>query len=454
MEYLNIIFLNSLSCLIIILNGLAYRKLLNFNKIADNLLEAGLYGIISISLITFITNFFFKISNVASLVILIVPILFVISQIKSKKKELVLISIFLGLLSSLIIYLENTNRPDAGLYHLPFISIINDFKIIIGSANLEFRYGHTSILQYLSASYNNLIFSEKGILLPHANIFSFVVIYLINLIRVNSGFLKIFFFVFLFNILYSMNRYSGFGNDDPAHMFYFLSLCNFIYFYFNRDDDKIKNVIYFSLYAFLIKPFLILVFIFPLILLLEKRTKVFTVTNIFCLTIVLLWFLKNILISSCALYPVSITCIKNVEWSTYNSKVSNPERASRKSEAWAKDWPNSETSLIDSDYIKNFQWVNTWKKNHFKVVIKEIIPQLILVLLLILLIPRKIVEEISKKLRLKILMIGLISFTLWFIKFPIYRYGHAYIITLINSLLLFPILDNLNFLKFKKKKYY
>ena len=93
-------------------------------------------------------------------------------------------------------FFDNTNRPDAGLYHLPFINIINDSKIIIGSANLEFRYGHTSILQYLSAAFNNIVFSEKGILLPLANTFSIVVLYFLNLIKNNSGILKIIFFLF------------------------------------------------------------------------------------------------------------------------------------------------------------------------------------------------------------------------------------------------------------------
>ena len=62
-----------------------------------------------------------------------------------------------------------------------FIKIINESKIILGSANLEFRFGHTSILQYLSAAFNNLIFSELGILLPLANIFSIAVFYLLEL---------------------------------------------------------------------------------------------------------------------------------------------------------------------------------------------------------------------------------------------------------------------------------
>ena len=455
MEFLNIIYLNSLSCLTIILNGIAFRKAFNFENVNKNFLEAGLYGLISISFITFIANFVFKISNIMSIFILIIPILFVLKQIIPKTKELLLMSILLGLISSFIMYLDNTNRPDAGLYHLPFINIINDSKIIIGSANLEFRFGHTSVLQYLSAAFNNNIFSENGILLPQANIFSIVVLYFLNLLKVNNTYLKLFFFIFLFNILYSMNRYSGFGNDDPAHMFYFLSICNLVYFYFDKDKNKIKNIIFFSLFAFLIKPFLILVFIFPLILLIDKETKIFTKTNIFCLLIIIFWGLKNILISSCALYPVSLTCIKNVEWTTYKSRISNPERASRTSEAWAKDWPNKNIIIDQSEYIKKFRWVETWKKNHFNVFLNEIIPQLILIFLIIIFFPNILNNNnIDRSLKIKIFFVGLISFSLWFIKFPIYRYGQAYIITFINSLMFFPFFKNIRIFNFNNENVY
>ena len=51
----------------------------------------------------------------------------------------------------LLIALSNTYRPDAGLYHLPYINILNENKIILGISNLHQRFGHTSIMQYLSA---------------------------------------------------------------------------------------------------------------------------------------------------------------------------------------------------------------------------------------------------------------------------------------------------------------
>ena len=54
------------------------------------------------------------------------------------------------------------------LYHLPYINILNESNLIIGLSNLHFRYGHISIIQYISAIYNNSIFTDNGILVPTA----------------------------------------------------------------------------------------------------------------------------------------------------------------------------------------------------------------------------------------------------------------------------------------------
>ena len=70
MEYLIIILLNSLSCILLISNGLVFKKILKFENIYENIIESGLYGIILISLISLFVNFFVKISSTVSLLIL------------------------------------------------------------------------------------------------------------------------------------------------------------------------------------------------------------------------------------------------------------------------------------------------------------------------------------------------------------------------------------------------
>lgn len=440
MEYFTIILLNSLSCILLISNGLVFKKIFKFENIQENIIESGIYGIILISIITLFLNFFVKISSSISLLILFLPLIFVYKDIYFLKKKILNLSIILGIISSLIMFIDNTNRPDAGLYHLPYINIINESKIVLGVANLEFRFGHTSILQYLSSAFNNIIFSNKGILIPLANIFAFISIYLLYLIKKHKNILRIIFFLFLFNILYSMNRYSGFGNDDPAHMFLYLTVCSYILTFFNDNKDSKKNVIFFSTYAFLIKPFLILIFLMPLFLLFTNKIKLFSKVNFFCLAILSLWFLKNILVSSCILYPEPKLCFKSLPWTTFYSSVSNPERAKKTSEAYAKDWSNKKFKIDKSEYLKKFNWLSTWKNNHFEIVIIEILPQIILVIMLILIKPSShSFHKFSNNLAWQIFFIGLISSVLWFFKFPLYRYGQGYIITFINSFFLLTL---------------
>ncbi len=440
MEYLIIILLNSLSCILLISNGLVFKKIFKFENINENIIESGIYGIILISLTTLFLNFFVKISSFVSLLILFLPIIFVYKDIYFLRKRIFNLSIILGIISSLIMFLDNTNRPDAGLYHLPYINIINDSKIILGSANLEFRFGHSSILQYLSSAFNNVLFTSKGILIPLANIFAFVSFYLLYLIKKNKNVLRVIFFLFIFNIFYSMNRYSGFGNDDPGHMFLYLSVCCYILTFFNSNKDIKKNVIFFSTYAFLIKPFLIMVFLLPLFLLFNKKIKFFSKVNFFCLIFISIWFLKNIFVSSCILYPEPKLCFKSLSWTTFNSSYASPLRVKKTSEAWAKDWPNKKINIDKAEYIKKLNWISTWKENHFKIFVIEILPQIILVISIIFLKPSShSFHKFSNNLALHIFVIGLISTLLWFLKFPIYRYGQGYIITFINSFYLLSL---------------
>ena len=67
-------------------------------------------------------------------------------------------------------------RPDAGLYHLPFINILHHEKIVLGLSNLHFRFGHISIIQYFSAISNNILFGLNGIVFAGALISSAIII--------------------------------------------------------------------------------------------------------------------------------------------------------------------------------------------------------------------------------------------------------------------------------------
>ena len=105
---------------------------------------------------------------------------------------------------------------------MPYINILNENNLIIGVTNLHFRYGHTSILQYSSAIFNNIIIGSNGILILPAIFFLSLVGYFFENInnKKSDNLIRYISFIFLSYCLINMNRYSSWGNDDFASILF------------------------------------------------------------------------------------------------------------------------------------------------------------------------------------------------------------------------------------------
>ena len=168
----------------------------------------------------------------------------------------------------LIIY-SNEYRPDAGLYHIPYVQILNENKIILGLSNLHSRFGHVSIIQYLSAFNYSHFLKEYGTLIPLSSIVSFIILYffndIINYLKKKDTFSlgKLFSLIILIYISYKINRYSEFGNDAPAHIFLFYLISFFLYSKGNSYKELYLTSLY-SVFIFSNKVFMGLSFIIPI----------------------------------------------------------------------------------------------------------------------------------------------------------------------------------------------
>ena len=132
----------------------------------SNIFELFFFGAFLLSFIALFLNFFFSLDKLLNTVIFILPfVLFLFIFDKNFLKKAIIYSIPIALLFCLTVSYDGTYRPDAGSYHLPYISILNESKILIGINNIHYRFWHTSIMQYLSAIFNNNIFNEKGIII-------------------------------------------------------------------------------------------------------------------------------------------------------------------------------------------------------------------------------------------------------------------------------------------------
>lgn len=406
-------------------------------------------GAILISFISLLVNFFFPLNQmIGNLFIGLSLLIFTYSLYLEKNKiKILLYVIILSILSTLLILYSNIYRPDAGLYHLPYIQIIQENKILLGLTNIHFRFGHTSILQYLSAIYNNGLMPIETITLPPSIIVGAFYIYFLSFYdkRLVSLELKIFVSLVTIYTFYSFNRYSNFGNDVISHLFFFLFLIRIL-----QTDLKLKkindfgNLVIISTFAFMQKVFMIFLPIICFFIFIKFfiRKNIFKNIQIFFpMAFIFLWLIKNIFISGCLVYPINFLCFENLSY----LDIQSVKKVEVSSESWAKDWPNRLDNKISmEEFNKNFNWLPTWSVNHLYVILEKFLPFLIFVFLnlciLVILFRRKNMY-FNKNFQIKFYILSLITFALsllWFLKFPIYRYGQSFLASFI--ILLFCIL--------------
>ena len=418
-------------------------------------------GAIAISSVGLLLNFFIPLSQLTNtLVYILIIIIFLLKTKLNFDKKIFLFLIISSLLTFLLIIKSNVNRPDAGLYHLPYISILNENKIFFGLSNIHSRFAHVSIIQYLSAINNNYLFLNNGISIPLASIVSFFYLYFFfdvwtiikNKEHINIS--KIFSLFILIYISFKITRYSSFGNDAVAHLSYFYLISCIL-----RNTLKEVNfskILLISVFIFINKPMLGLVFLIPsTIFLIKNNFKFIKIFNpIFSLPILLLsiWLIKNIIISGCVIFPIKNSCIEKLPW----TNIQQIKSSQTEGQAWSKGWPDRDDKKISmQEFSKDFNWVSAWGKKHMKYILNIITPYIVVLLLIIIFINNRTKNHKSSKNKDKDLLIrlwlsiltSLIGTFSFFLIFPIYRYGYSYLITLISLLFIIPINNNTKSIK-------
>lgn len=440
----------------------------NKKNLTSEICKIGIFGSIILSFISLLLNFYFPIDQYISTVIFLfflIPTLIYFIKVKTLKYTLI-ISIISGAVTTLIIVLDNIYRPDAGLYHLPYTNIINENKVIFGVANIHFRFGHISILQYLNAIYNNLLFGDNGILLPIASIFSLLIIFFIselyNEIKKKKIYSLYIFFIITY-ILYGYNRYSEFGNDALGHILLLFVSSIFLKNIQLKQNKTVKEIVLLSIFIFMNKPTLIAVFAIPFYFIIssKKMTKFINKTNFFTIIFLLLWIIKNIITSGCAIYPITKTCFTNLSWYSNDEKFNISSKIqSLDNEAWTKGWPdNKDLNITQQEYVKKFNWLPVWANHHGLVILKKLSIFLLFLIAIDLVLVRSLNKITIKKNKLlniennKLLYLILVSGSgtlLWFLKFPVYRYGSSYIVIFFISLNIFILKNYIRNINSKK----
>lgn len=449
-------------CLFLSLSGFLLKKLVLLDDDIKNFEENGIFGFIFIGFISLTVNFFYPLNFLINnlLFLVITTAAFKLNFFNQNKIKLIKKIFYVSFFCYILFIYSNVNTPDALLYHLPYSKIINDHKIVIGLSNIHFRFGHTSIFQYISSFFNNSLFNENGILIPIGLLTSFFFFYSFRLFRnefkIDITRLKSYFtFLILIFSLYSFNRYSGYGNDAQVHIYYFLAvLYLFNFFIIKKSLLTFKKLSLIFLFTFLIKPFYLISIIIPCIIFVLIRKDFIIIRSrffIFSSFLFLLWIIKNLLITGCLIYPVHNTCVKSLIWYDKNTKI-----VSTSGEAWSKAWPqNLNKNLNQDEFNKNFNWVSAWAKTHLNVIIEKLLPVIFFIIINILFFYftrclKKNYQNHKNNFYLLNLLMSLFFVILWFLKFPIYRYGLSFIYTLILFMSYFIFIQYIDVIKLKR----
>ncbi len=412
------------------------KRIVNFKDFS----EISINGFIYISFLALLINFFISLNlAINSLIFFFICVIYLFKKKSFKRREIITLFI-ISLFCFFLILFDTVYRPDAALYHLPFTKILNEEKIVFGLANLHFRYGHISIVQYSSAINNNYLFGDSGILIPLISIYSFLTFYFIGdvsnfLIKKNRKYLNhisiLFSCLVIIYIAYKINRYGEFGNDAIGHLLFFYLISKIINLK-KFDNNNFNKIYLISVFAILNKFTLIFSIFIPIFIFFKNKISFKKASFSFATIFICLWILRNIITSGCAFYPQVNLCFTDLKWSNKEETI----RQSLSAEAWSKDWPNrKQKNITMKEYNKDFNWLAAWKDNHFKKVKEILVPYLIILFLIYLYFKIKI----HKKIRISsnsyifnlALFVSLIGSIVFFLKFPIYRYGYSYLISLL-----------------------
>ena len=323
----------------------------------------------------FIINFFYPLKKAIPFLIFVSIIIIFVNLIDFNLKKIQ----YKDLISHIIIpsvlgfsTYGATFHVDAAEYHLNAQHWIRESEIVFGLSNITWTYGYQSIIEFISAIFwlgDNFIFLHFINVIFMTLFFNFLYK---NLLNRDNNFLFFFSLITLgFGLLdnFGLNGgkngfvvFQSIGKSDVSFGIIFLitNIKIFNELKINKfSPTEFYLIIFLSLFSFQIKVFGIYLFI-PLVFYLfstqinlinlVKKTYIY-------LILIFLWLIKSIINTSCAIYPITFTCISTLDWYTVgwvNHLVENV-RSYHKSYnfdknilTWFSEWSNIQQNYTTS----------------------------------------------------------------------------------------------------------
>ena len=315
--------------LIIILNK--FKKKVVFDdstKIFDTsiLIFYPIIGMMAFSNSLFILNFFFPLKNLFIIGFITLIIFFNFTPRPEFKKNAWIYIFTVINCSILSISTYDINfQYDAGYYHLNYQNWMREFKLVFGLNNLNGAFGTSSIIDYIAAP----LWAGNNLILLHYVSILFIV-FLINFLAYHIIFSKntYLYFSSIFLSVYGLMDNFGLGGgrngfftihgiikpDIPSGIIFYVS-CVLLTYTLVKKTITQKEIIFMNFilifsYQLKISSALLLGFFLYVII----RFKQFHLSSLITTNLVLIiWSIKNILLTSCLVYPVNFTCL-NSPW--------------------------------------------------------------------------------------------------------------------------------------------
>lgn len=222
---------------------------------------------------------------------------------------------------------------DAAYYHLNHQNWLRESNLIIGTVNIFWPFGMSSIFEYLSSVLwfgNSLIYLHFLNLIFMHFFFSFIFIHLFNTknsnLKYSSLMLLIFSFIDNFGISGGRNGFiyiQEIGKQDTAVAILYCITSILLLDKIQKLTVLKTDIVYFSLLVFFIFEIkvsgVIIFLLYFLLLFLLIKNKHFEIKKILSLQIPtilfgIIWSVKSILTTGCLIYPLSFTCYESFWW--------------------------------------------------------------------------------------------------------------------------------------------
>lgn len=415
-------------------------KIINKNTKIKN--QDFIFGVVFISLLALIGNFFLPLKFFSPFIIFFGLILFIFNFFK-KNYELKLFNYLVILFLFCFFTHDNSLNYDSPFYHLQILKWSSEYKITFGLVNLEQRYAMPSIWHQFLSFFNYEILNFNPVYLVSIIIFSLFFNQAINEkdYKKFSSLYIIFvnFFLFFFSLIHPFQDgiiFNHLGSPETDIIGIVFFSYSFYFFIKILEDKKIEDFYYlliFVFYGILTKiSYAYLAFLLLSSLFIFKK-KIFVNKKIFIAltTVLFFWFIRNLIISGCLIFPISFTCF-DFSWSNNISEIDYFLNE-------AKSWSRSTRLRINAanfEYTLNsFEWFIPWFKDYYmNTSILKILSITFLFsstsLIIGIFLNNLKFKEIINKNNLIILIFIILGIYAW-MQVPEVRYGHGLIILLI-----------------------